>query len=128
MERRQKVWTCLTRGKQRHEIAKELDVAHSTVSRDIKYLTLQSQTYLNDLAKETMPFMYQTSIEGIRDILKQCWIIYQSPDKTINWFQRLGAMKLAKECNEAIFHLVDEGPSVMLLKQLQEKMLLIENR
>jgi len=24
-------------------------------------------TYLNDLAKETLPFMYQISIEGIRD-------------------------------------------------------------
>jgi hypothetical protein len=75
----------------RYEIAKELDVGHSTVTRDIKYLTQQSQSYLNDLAKETMPFMYQTSIEGIRDILKQCWAIYQSEDKSINWFHRIAA-------------------------------------
>jgi IS30 family transposase len=111
-----------------YEIAKELGVGQSTVSRDIKHLTVQSHDYLNDLAKETLPFMYQTSIEGIRDILKQCWTIYQSEDKSINWFQRIAAMKLAKECNEAIFHLVDEGPSILAMKQLQQEMVLIENR
>jgi IS30 family transposase len=42
-ERRQKLWTCLTRGMRTYEIAKELGVDHSTISRDIKYLTTQSQ-------------------------------------------------------------------------------------
>src|SRR4249919_3308186 len=119
-DRRQKLWTLLIKGMKVYEIAKELNTDHSTVSRDIKYLTAQSQNYLNNLAKETLPFMYQTSIEGIRSILKECWNIYQSDDNKINWFQRLSALKLAKECNEAIFNLVDEGPSVMYLKQLQE--------
>jgi hypothetical protein len=41
------------------------------VSRDIKFLTTQSQNYLNSLAKETLQFMYQTSIEGIRDVMKR---------------------------------------------------------
>jgi IS30 family transposase len=72
-ERRQKLWTLLTRGIKAYEIAKMLNVDHSTVSRDIKYLTAESQNYLNSLAKEALPFMYQTSIEGIRSILKECW-------------------------------------------------------
>jgi IS30 family transposase len=84
-----------------YEIAKELNVDHSTISRDIKYLTSQSQSYLNSLAKETLPFIYQTSIEGIHDVIKQCWSIYQ---------------------------LVDSGPSVMYLEQLQERLVLMENR
>ncbi len=129
-DRRQKLWTLLIKGMKAYEIAKELNTDHSTVSRDIKFLTAQSQNYLNDLAKETLPFMYQTSIEGIRSILKECWNIYQSDDNKINWFQRLSALKLAKECNEAIFNLVDEGPSVMYLKQLQDRLdyLQIESR
>ncbi len=45
-------------------IAKSLNVDPATVSRDISYLAAQSQNYLNDLAKSTLPFMYQTSIEG----------------------------------------------------------------
>jgi IS30 family transposase len=77
-----------------YEIAKELNIGHSTISRDIKYLTAQSQSYLNDLAKQTLPFMYQTSIEGIRDVLKECWTIYQSQDKSINMYQKLAALKL----------------------------------
>ncbi len=88
-----------------------------------------SQNYLNDLARETMPFMYQLSIEGIRDIIRECWAIYQRDenDETINMYQRLTALKLAKECNEAIFKLLEEGPSVMYLKQLQEKLAQVES-
>jgi predicted transcriptional regulator len=127
-ERRQKLWTLLTRGMKAYEIAKMLNVDHSTVSRDIKYLTAESQNYLNSLAKETLPFMYQTSVEGIRSIMKECWGIYASKDESINWTHRLAALKLAKECNEAVFHLIDEGPSVMYVKQLQEKLIQIESR
>jgi IS30 family transposase len=126
--RRERLWTLLTKGSSAYEIAKELNVDHSTVSRDIKFLTAQSQNYLNNLARSTLPFMYQTSIEGIRGILKECWNIYQSSDEKINWFQRLNALKLAKECHESIFNLLDQGPSVMYLKQLQDRLSQIENR
>jgi len=108
-----------------YEIAKSLNVDPATVSRDITYLAAQSQNYLNDLAKSTLPFMYQTAIEGIRSVMKECWYIYES---TENNFQKLAALKLAKECHEAVFKLVDEGPSVMYLKQLQEKLIQIESR
>jgi hypothetical protein len=77
-QRREKLWTLLARGMKRGEAAKQLDVDPATVSTDIAYLVAQSQDYLNGLAKETLLFMYQTSIEGIRDIIKECWTIYQS--------------------------------------------------
>jgi predicted transcriptional regulator len=66
-ERRESILILLTKGKKGYEIAKELRVDASTVSRDIQYLISQSHNYLNTLAKETLPFMYQTSIEGIRN-------------------------------------------------------------
>jgi hypothetical protein len=72
--------------------------------------------------------MYQVSIEGIRDVVKKCWNIYQSENCSINKYQKLTALKLIKECNEAVFHLIDEGPSVMYVKQLQEKLYQIEGR
>ena len=43
-------------------------------------------------------------------------------------YHKLAALKLIKECHESVFKLVDEGPSVVLVKQLQERLLLIENR
>ena len=124
-ERRQKIWVLITRGMKGYEIAKDLNVDPATVSRDIAYLAAQSQNYLNDLAKSTLPCMYQTTIEGIRSVMKECWYIYES---TENNFQKLAALKLAKECHESVFKLVDEGPSVMYLKQLQEKLIHIESR
>jgi IS30 family transposase len=122
-ERRQKLWTCLTKGMKTYEIAKELNTDHSTISRDIKYLTAQSQNYLNNLAKETLPFMYQTSIEGIREVIRECCNIYQTDEE-----DKLAALKLIKERHESVFKLVDEGQSVMYVKQLQEKLIQIESR
>ncbi len=125
----------LTKGKKGYEIAKELRVDASTVSRDIQYLISQSHNYLNTLAKETLPFMYQTSIEGIRNILKECWNIYTTENnndninnKDITWFHKIAALKLAKECNEALFRLTADGPSVMYVKLLEERLERIETR
>jgi hypothetical protein len=117
------------------EIAKELGVDASTVSRDIHYLIDQSQNYLSSLAKETLPFMYQTSIEGIRNILKECWIIYNTENNNDNannrdltWFHKIAALKLAKECNEVLFKLTAEGPSVMYVKLLEDRLERIETK
>ena len=63
-----------TRGMKTYEIAKELNVDNSTVSRDIKYLTAQSQNYLNNLAKETLPFMYQPRLRVSNPYLKSAGI------------------------------------------------------
>lgn len=129
-ERRESTLTLLTRGLKGYEIAKELGVDASTVSRDIHYLTSQSQNYLSSLAKETLPFMYQTSIEGIKNVLKECWRIYtldnHNIDKDLTWFHKIAALKLAKECNEALFRLTAEGPSVMHVKLLEERLERIE--
>ena len=40
--------------------------------------------------------MYQTSIEGIRNVLKECWNIYTiESNKEITWFHKLATLKLA---------------------------------
>ena len=85
-ERRQKLFALLTRGMKGYEIARELKVTEATVSRNIQFLVAESQKYLNDLAKQTVPFMYQASIEGIRDVLKECRIC--------NFFDRISAKSL----------------------------------
>jgi IS30 family transposase len=126
-ERKEDVLVLLTKGMKGHEIAKELGVDASTVSRDIQYLISQSHNYLNSLAKEALPFMYQTSIEGIRNVLKECWNIYTvENNREITWFHKIAALKLAKECNEALFKLTADGPSVMHVKLLEERLERIE--
>jgi IS30 family transposase len=128
-ERREDVLLLLTKGMKGYEIANELGVNASTVSRDIQYLISQLHNYLNTLAKEALPFMYQTSIEGIRNVLKECWNIYSiESNKDVTWFHKIAALKLAKECNEALFKLTAEGPSVMHVKLLEERLARIEAR
>jgi hypothetical protein len=126
-ERRENILVLLTKGMKGYEIANELGVDASTVSRDIQYLISQSHNYLNTLAKETLPFMYQTSIEGIKNVLKECWSIYtldnHNDNKDLTWFHKLAALKLAKEYNEALFKLTAEGPSVMYVSLLLEERL-----
>ncbi len=115
-ERRQKLWILLTKGIKSYDAAKELNVDHSTISKDIKYLSGQSQQFLNDLARSTLPMFYQKSIDGITEVLRECWKIYHSTDESINWLQRISALKLAKECSEAQFKLLSDAPSIMYLK------------
>ncbi|MFZ0327139.1 MAG: hypothetical protein WAL66_07540 [Nitrososphaeraceae archaeon] len=121
-ERREKIFALLTKGMKGYQIAQELNVA--TVSRDIKHLT----DYLNSLARETLPFMFETSIGGIKQVLKECWNIYESNDESINYFQKIAALKLAKECHESQFKLLTEAPSLMMVKTLEEKLNQLENR
>lgn len=121
-ERRQRIWGMLVKGMKSYEIAKELTVDPSSISRDVQYLTSQSQKFLDDLAKESLPFMFKTSIDGIRQVLKECWNIYESTDEQVNYFQRLATLKLAKDCCEAQFKLLSEGPSIMYAQNLEEKL------
>ena len=78
--RRSEVWKYLCQGMTRQDIAQALKVDPSTISRDIEYLTLKSQQYIDDMAKKTLPFMYKKSIEGINEVLKECWHINLQKD------------------------------------------------
>ena len=73
--------------------------------------------------------MFQKSIDGIAEILKKCWDMYESTDdESINWIHKLAALKLAKECNESQFKLLSDSPSIMYLKTLEDKLIQLENR
>ncbi len=123
VDRRERVLLLLTKGLKGYQIASQLGVDPATVSRDIHYLSKESNNNLNSLVKETLPFMYQTSIEGIKTVLNECWNIYNNKnvENEVTWMNKLNALKLAKECNESLFKLVAEGPSLVYLKELEER-------
>jgi len=95
------------------EIAKELSVDPGTVTRDIQFLQKRSDEYVTQMAKMTMPFLFEKALGGINEILGECWRIYNSSDDSLNWFHKLAALKLAKECSEQIYFLTKEGPFIM---------------
>ncbi|WP_458746020.1 hypothetical protein [Candidatus Nitrosocosmicus sp. T] len=126
VDRREKVMVLLTKGLKGYQIANELDVDPATISRDIQYLSRVSSNNLNSIVKETLPFLYQSSIEGIKNILQECWNIYQSDNASITYLHKLNSLKLAKECNESLFKLVSEGPSLLYIRELEERLERIE--
>jgi hypothetical protein len=72
------------------------------------------------MAKKTLPFMYKKSIDGINEVLKECWHIYNQKD-TVPPLVRLSALRLVKDCNEAIVGLTANGPSVLAVKKITER-------
>lgn len=123
VERRERVMVLLTKGLKGYQIANELNVNPATISRDIQYLSKESSNTLNSLVKETLPFMYQTSLEGLRNVLKESWKIYNNDEKNedLTWTHRLKALEITKSCYESMFKLVSEGPSLIYLKSLEER-------
>lgn len=126
-ERREKVMMLLTKGLKGYQIAQELKVDPATISRDIHYLSKESNDNLKSLLKETLPFLYQTSIEGIKNVLNECWNIYQSDNKSLSYHHKINSLKLAKECNESLFKLVAEGPCLLYMKELEERLERVDN-
>jgi IS30 family transposase len=58
------------------EIAEQLSVDQSTISRDVKALKEMSQQFVFNLAKSDLAYYYKQSIDGIGEAKKEAWRIY----------------------------------------------------
>jgi IS30 family transposase len=108
------------------EIAQKLEVDQSTISRDVKALKQLSQQFIYDLAKSDLPYYYKQSIDGIEEAKREAWRIYHQNNNEVLVKEKLSALKLIVESNEAKFKLLSEGPSVLAVKSLEERLNKIE--
>jgi hypothetical protein len=83
-----------------------------------------SQQFVFDLAKSDLAYYYKQSIDGIEEAKKEAWRIYSNDDTSTK--EKLSALKLIIESNEARFKLLSEGPSVLAIKSLEERLNKIE--
>ncbi|HEY7081476.1 MAG TPA: HTH domain-containing protein [Nitrososphaeraceae archaeon] len=129
-DRRRKVATLLAQSMTETEIADELKVDQSTISRDIKILKQMSQRFVFDLAKSDLAYYYKQCIDGIEEVRRKGWDIFKEQNNNSNLTPRdkLLALKVIMECNEAKFALFKEGPSIMHIKSLEERLQSIESR
>jgi uncharacterized protein YerC len=125
-ERRKKVASMLAQYMTETEIASELGVDQSTISRDVKALKEKSQQFVYDLAKSDLAFYYKQCIAGVEAVLKKAWEIFNS-SSDLNAKDKLLALKIIKECNESKFALFERGPSIMNVKALEERLNKIES-
>lgn len=130
-ERRRKVTSLLAQARTETEIATVLQVHVSTISRDVTYLIKQSQQFVYDLAKSDLAFYYKQCLDGIEEVRRKSWEIYNNDsqnDSLKNAKDKLLCLKLIKECNEAKFALLKDGPSITNLTSLEERISKIESR
>jgi hypothetical protein len=125
-ERRKEVAHMLAQGHSETEIAQLLHVHVSTICRDVKVLKELSQRFVFDLAKGDLTYYYKQCIDGMDEIRREAWSLYKYGD----WGQgvhltvkeKIAALRLLKECNEAKFSLLERGPSVLNVKGLEERL------
>ena len=81
-DRRRKVATLLAQSMTESEIAHELKVDHSTISRDITALKVLSQRFVFDLAKSDLAYYYKQCLDGIEEVRRKGWEIFKEQDSS----------------------------------------------
>ena len=122
--RRNQVASLLSKSFSEIEIAQQLGVDQSTISRDIKVLKQTSQQFVYDLAKSDLAYYYKQSIDGIEEAKKEAWKIYN--DEAVADREKLIALKLIIQTDETRFKLLSEGPALLAIKSLEDRLNRIE--
>jgi DNA-binding transcriptional ArsR family regulator len=125
-ERRRKVASLLAQSMTESEIAQELNVDQSTISRDVKALKELSQQFVYDLAKSDLAYYYKQSIDGIEEAKREAWRIYRNNNSEVSVKEKLSALKLIIESNEARFKLLSQDLSILAVQSLEERLNKIE--
>jgi predicted transcriptional regulator len=120
--RRNKVQQLLVRGYSQWDVAEELQIDQSTVSRDIQYLRQQAQENLQKHIQQKLPEEYQRCLTGMNQVLKLSWQIAnntkqngQDHNDNINAIAtsddrtRLQALSLINDCYKYIMDLTTNG-------------------
>jgi IS30 family transposase len=124
--RRRRVSSLLAQSMTESEIAQELNVDQSTISRDVKALKELSQRFVYDLAKSDLSYYYKQSIDGIEEAKREAWRMYHDNNNDVSLKEKLAALKLIVESNQARFKMLSEGPSILAVKSLEERLNKIE--
>jgi IS30 family transposase len=127
-ERRRQVASLLAQSMTESEIAQALNVDQSTISRDVKALKQMSQQFVFDLAKSDLAYHYKQCINGIEEVRRKAWASLRDDEEQqlLTLREKLLILKLIKECEEGKFTLFKDGPSIMNVKSLEERINKIE--
>jgi hypothetical protein len=122
-ERRRRVAGMLARSMSETEIAEQLGVDQSTISRDVKHLKQESQEFIFDLAKSDLAYYYKHKLNSLEETKREAWNIYNNTnEQTTNVDKvKLLALRLVIAADEAGIRLLNEGPTVLMYKSLDDR-------
>ena len=83
-----------------------------------------SQKFVYDLTKSDLAYYYKQSINGIEEAKKESWKIFQ--DDKVQVRDKLLALKIIIQSDETRFKLLSEGPSLLAIKSLEDRLNRIE--
>jgi hypothetical protein len=86
-----------------------------------------SQQFVFDLAKSDLVYYYKECINGIEEIRRKTWELLRDKEQAFTLRGKLLALKLIKECDEGKFALFKDGPYIMNVKSLEERLSKIES-
>jgi len=117
--RRRQLANLLARSRTEVECAQELGVSQATISTDIKALKEQSQQFIFDIAKSDLAFFYKQELESIQAAKRVAWDVCDNSHSSTK--ERLVAAKVIISASEASIKLLSEGPAILSLKALEQK-------
>lgn len=117
--RRRQVAAMLAQSRTENEIASELGVDQSTVSRDIGALKDDSRHFVHNLAKSDLVFSFQQSIKGIDEVKRRLWDMVISSEYRAK--EKLLAYRLIIVAEESKFRLLEKGPLLLNQQFLEER-------
>jgi DNA-binding CsgD family transcriptional regulator len=121
--RREKVLELSAKGLTQQEIAGELLVSQKTVSNDLTWLKNDAIEVVKQ-SREYIAFEYTKSLAVLDHIKKMA---FEIADKTEEDRNKITALRLAAETEVSKARLLAEGPGVLAVADLQERLNKIEN-
>ena len=110
-DRLTKVLTLQSKGYSQSEIARQLNVNQSTISRDIAELKKKARSSLDLYVKEEIPNEFQFYITGLNQIIKNLWeIIEDKQNSKISIKDRTYVLSLLMQCYSRRIEMLIGGP------------------
>jgi endonuclease III-like uncharacterized protein len=106
------------------EIGQALNTSQSTISTDVKALKEMSTRFVYDLAKSDLAFYYRQKLDSLDQVKREAWKLYDSTETTNK--EKLLALKVIVASDETAFKLLSEGPAVLAVKNLEERLAVVE--
>jgi hypothetical protein len=93
--RRNKVLELTSQGHNQSEVSRILQIAISTINRDVIYLRRQAKVNIKKYIDERLPEEYEKCLVGLTSILREAWT---TATNTQDKREKIQALSLAKEC------------------------------
>jgi predicted transcriptional regulator len=111
-----KVISLYSKGLNQEEIAKELHVDQSTVSRDLQYIKLESRIKIEKYLRDDILFEYVRYMAGSNEITRHLWEIVQDSDTTTR--EKTNALSCLMQSYNSRLQTLTAGPeSFMNIKK-----------